>query len=185
MRASHPRLQAFRRGRTVTSAGWIATLGFVAAVIASFGSKAPSFLVNNSPSEPPGLYARSAAPLEPGAVIAFKTPSAAFPYADRRLAYLHTRPLLKAVVAGPGDAVCTAGDVLQVNGARLAGIASTDSEGRVLPRWRGCRSLTSDELFVFSGRIPNSFDSRYYGPVSRRAVLGVYTLVASAPWPAS
>jgi type IV secretory pathway protease TraF len=32
-----------------------------------------------------------------------------------------------------------------------------------------------DELFVFSDRVPNSLDSRYFGPVSTRQVLGVYT----------
>lgn len=185
MRAPSSQLQAFRRVGATVSAGSIATVGLIAAVIASFGARAPTFLVNDSPSEPPGLYARSGSPIGPGALIAFKTPPKAFPYADRRLTYLHTRPLLKAVVAGPGDAVCTDGDVLRVNGARLANIVSTDSEGRVLPRWRGCRSLASDELFVFSGRIPNSFGSRYYGPISRRAVLGVYRLVAPLPWTAS
>jgi type IV secretory pathway protease TraF len=27
---------------------------------------------------------------------------------------------------------------------------------------------------MFSDRVPNSFDSRYYGPVQRAAMLGVY-----------
>jgi conjugative transfer signal peptidase TraF len=82
--------------------------------------------------------------------------------------------MLKAVAAGPGDSVCTAADHLVINGRDLAPIASRDGEGRALPRWTACRQLGPDELFVFSARVPNSFDSRYFGPVSRTAVMGVF-----------
>ncbi len=34
--------------------------------------------------------------------------------------------------------------------------------------------MASDEYFVFSDRVPNSFDSRYFGPISRAAIIGVY-----------
>ncbi len=34
--------------------------------------------------------------------------------------------------------------------------------------------MAADEYFVFSNRVPNSFDSRYFGPISRAAILGVY-----------
>jgi type IV secretory pathway protease TraF len=41
-----------------------------------------------------------------------------------------------------------------------------------------------DEIFVFSARAPNSFDSRYYGPIHRADVLGSYRLVAPFAWEA-
>ena len=83
-------------------------------------------------------------------------------------------PLLKQVAAAEGDLVCTQGSTLAVNGRRLAPIYTVDPHGGRLPQWRGCRRLVAGELFVFSNRIPNSFDSRYYGPVSAQHVLGVY-----------
>jgi len=39
--------------------------------------------------------------------------------------------------------------------------------------WRGSRALGSDEFFVFSSRIPNSFDSRCYGPIDRSQIESV------------
>jgi conjugative transfer signal peptidase TraF len=139
----------------------------------------PDLLLNGSPSEPPGLYLRAQGPARAGAIIAFRTPAAAFPYADRHMPYLHQRPLLKAVAAIAGDEVCTHGDTLAINGIARAAIQTRDQEGGVLPHWSGCRSLRADELFVFSARVPNSFDSRYYGPVNQRAVLGVYRFVGN------
>jgi type IV secretory pathway protease TraF len=34
--------------------------------------------------------------------------------------------------------------------------------------------MASDEYFVFSDRVANSFDSRYFGPISKAAIIGVY-----------
>ena len=67
-----------------------------------------------------------------------------------------------------------AGDQLTINGRVVAPIAKFDREGRALPQWRECRVLRRDEYFVFSNRIPNSFDSRYYGPVAQSEVIGTF-----------
>jgi len=161
--------------------GFFATAGTASALAAGSlfvtASQGPPLLLNRSASEPPGLYWRTPAAIRPGVIVAFRTPGPAFPYADRHMAYLHERPLLKAVAAGPGDRVCTRGDTLVINGVVRAPIQRWDREGRALPRWTACRSLGPDEVFVFSARVPNSFDSRYYGPVNQRAVLGVYRFV--------
>ncbi len=155
----------------------VVSLPAVAALAAILASS-PGLLLNRSPSEPQGLYIRTGAATRSGQIIAFRTPAAAFPYADHRMAYLHHRPLLKAVAAGPGDLVCTLTGMLVINGRPLAPVASVDRQGRALPRWRDCRRMGPSELFVFSARVPNSFDSRYYGPVQRADVLGSYQLLA-------
>ena len=143
-------------------------------------SHAPVALWNTTPSEPEGLYLRSDQRPAPGAIVAFSLPPAAFAYADEAMPYLRRRSLLKAVAAGPGDLVCAGQGGLAINGAHVAPIAARDHLGRDLPHWNECRRLGADELFVFSARVPNSFDSRYFGPVRQTAVLGVYRLVAPA-----
>jgi len=143
----------------------------------------PRVLANVTPSEPPGLYIETGQSPGVGRIVAFRAPPAAFPYADARLSYLHRIPLLKAIAAGPGDHVCSLSGRLAINGADRGPIARLDGAGRVLPRWRSCRRLAHGEFFLFSDRVPNSFDSRYYGPVNARAVLGVYAPVLMVPAP--
>ena len=144
------------------------------AICAALATRGPQALINTTPSEPRGLYVKTHDDPGRGRIIAFPAPAAAFPYAERRLAYLHRTPLLKAVAAGPGDHVCTLGGRLRIAGQVKASIVQNDREGVPLPHWNGCRRLEQDELFVFSDRVPNSFDSRYFGPVRRTSVLGVY-----------
>jgi conjugative transfer signal peptidase TraF len=135
---------------------------------------ARTVLINTTPSEPLGLYARTDAAPRPGRLAAFPVPAAAFPYADRRLGYLHHVPLLKMIAAGPGDRVCTLSGQVTINGQARAAIVASDRDGRVLPHWRACRALGPDEFFALSDRVPNSFDSRYFGPVPVRSVIGVF-----------
>jgi conjugative transfer signal peptidase TraF len=81
-------------------------------------------------------------------------------------------PLIKHVVALPGDCVCARASAIIVNGSRLAGALSRDHAGRVLPRWTGCNVLDSDRLLLLNATVRDSFDGRYFG-ISRRAdVLG-------------
>ena len=139
----------------------------------------PSVLWNRSASEPTGLYIRSADEPAVGRIIAFHAPASAFPYADGRMGYLHQVPILKQVAAGEGDVVCTRAGALSINGRWRAPVFVHDPRGATLPQWRGCRALLKGEFFVFSSRIPNSFDSRYYGPVNVDQIMGVFEPVAT------
>lgn len=133
-------------------------------------------LINDSPSLPEGLwYIVPGATVTPGKVIAFTPPDAALPYVRRHLKRYISQPLLKPVVAGAGARVC--GDAtggFSVDGNRLGFPKAQDSRGNSVTPWTGCRTLTASEFAVFSGRIPNSYDSRYYGPIPRENIKGVY-----------
>lgn len=166
---------------------WV--LGCGAALIsalsmAAAGGARPLLLWNRTASEPEGLYARQDEPVRVGALVAFPAPAAAFPYAKGHMDYLRRVPLLKSVAAVSGDQVCTDAGRLVINGQVRAPILKQDRRGAMLPRWTGCRRLRDGEVFVFSDRIPNSFDSRYFGPVNRDEIVGVFRPVTlSIPSP--
>lgn len=81
--------------------------------------------------------------------------------------------VLKPIAAGPGDHIDTTGDWLLINERCVAPIFTVDSQGRPLPVWRARRVLRPGEFFVFSACVPNSFDSRYYGPIRRCDIIAV------------
>lgn len=132
----------------------------------------PLALVNESPSLPKGLYLRSLdqAPRR-GGVVAVEPPA----FARRYLAALGmpaSVPLLKRVAAAGGERVCRTGGELRWPG-RTATALPRDRRGGSLPAWSGCRRLGPDELLVI-GDTATSFDSRYFGPVRRSSLIGVY-----------
>ena len=169
-----------RKGRT------LAMLACAVLPVAGVGALSvtipqPVVLWNGTPSEPVGLYVRTAAKPSLGAIIAFRAPAEAFPYADARMSYLRRIFILKVVAAGEGDRVCTAGGALTINGRRRAPVWRLDNRGAKLPAWQGCRALMAGEFFVFSDAVANSFDSRYYGPVGQGAIVGVYRPLMVVP----
>ncbi|UWU66136.1 S26 family signal peptidase [Bradyrhizobium sp. NC92] len=84
-------------------------------------------------------------------------------------------PLLKRVEATGGDEICRAKDpigTISINGKVVAEVLKKDRQGRPLPVWEGCMRLVEGEFFLLQPH-PNSFDSRYFGPVLRCDILGV------------
>jgi conjugative transfer signal peptidase TraF len=78
-------------------------------------------------------------------------------------------PLLKSVIANSGDTVECSVNGIRVNGRLLPNTAphNVDSAGRRLAAWPpGIYPVAPGTLWVASTYHPNSFDSRYFGPIS-------------------
>jgi conjugative transfer signal peptidase TraF len=151
----------------------------VVAVLAGIGSlAAPGRLVlyNRTPSVPLGWYYRLFKTPDRGDYVALPLPPAAWGYARVRGDTPSRVHFMKVIAAMAGDSVCAENDRLIVNGHDLGKIRTADAEGRSLPRWGQCRPLGNGEVFLVSA-VPDSFDSRYFGPVSLSDLEGVY-----APW---
>ena len=77
-------------------------------------------------------------------------------------------PLLKPIIANSGAIVVVSADGLSVNGNLLLNTAARqyDSAGRALTAWPlGTYSVPPAMVWVASTYHPNSFDSRYFGPI--------------------
>jgi|SRR6478672_368204 len=147
-----------------------------AAVLGDLANRLPSLaLINESPSLPRGLYLRDPEDrLRPGSIVAVRQPRSAQPYLGS-LGMPGNTLLLKRVAAVGGERVCASGGILETPRRKVKALA-TDRRGAGLASWSGCRPLEDDEV-VLLGDTPSSFDSRYFGPVSRGQITGVYLKV--------
>ena len=131
-------------------------------------------VINTSPSVKPGLYWRGDEKPRVGTIIDFRIPPLARVYVHERTGHFGRRwYILKPIAAGPGDRINTLGRWLYINGRKIAQIYTHDEKGRLLPHWRADCVLGPHEYFVYSNRIWNSFDSRYYGPISQKQIAAV------------
>lgn len=131
-------------------------------------------ILNLSPSVAPGFYVAIGARPGAGQLVEFRLPRAfQDAYPQCAVCARSNTLILKPIAAGPGDHVDTTGSVLRINGITLAPIQTHDSQGRPLPVWRANRLLEHGEYFVFSGRVWNSLDSRYFGPIRDGDIVAV------------
>ena len=108
-----------------------------------------------------------------GSIVLTTLPPDAAALAAQR-GYLPARvPLLKRVGAVAPQEVCITGRVVRIDSVPSAAVLPADRWRRPLPSWQQCRRLEPGELFLLSVTNPASFDSRYFGPVSASAVIGV------------
>ncbi|MGV8180285.1 S26 family signal peptidase [Pseudomonas aeruginosa] len=169
----------WKYGAMATDTRWarwplaLATGGLVALGWAMFGASSPRVVYNASDSVPAGWYhITSTGSLAAGDLVLVRLPAHAATLAAQR-GYLPSHvPLLKSVAAVSPQIVCAQGDQMLVDGHVVVRRLYRDQQGRALPFWQACRRLVGDELFLLSTSNPESFDSRYFGPIRASAVIG-------------
>jgi conjugative transfer signal peptidase TraF len=174
------------RARIVLAA--LVACGLAALAWASFVQPSARIVYNPSDSVPVGWYRVTPAHALPdtlyvGSIVLTTLPADAATLAAQR-GYLPSHlPVLKRVGAVAPQHVCIVNGIVRIDSVPVAAVLRADRWGRPLPSWPQCRQLTEGELFLLSATNPASFDSRYFGPVSAPAVIGVAQPIRLEPQP--
>ena len=158
------------RGRTATI---LMTVAAVALVLLTMDEATPTYIWNASRSVPIGLYQlRPAGRLAVTELVAVRPPEPLATFLDLN-GYLPIGvPMLKRVLALPGQTVCRKGLTISIDGIDMGDALSRDSRGRPLPVWQGCHAVGADELFLMNWQSEESLDGRYFGFVPNSSVIG-------------
>jgi conjugative transfer signal peptidase TraF len=158
------------RGQLTTIA---LTFGAVALVMSTMGAAAPSYIWNASSSVPIGLYRLQPADrLVVTELVAVQPPEPLASFLDLN-GYLPIGiPMLKRVLALPGQTVCRRGLLISVDAIEMGEALSRDKRGRPLPVWQGCRVVGAGKLFLMNWQSEGSLDGRYFGLVPQSSVIG-------------
>jgi conjugative transfer signal peptidase TraF len=145
----------------------IGLIGFSAA-----HNSPPWVIWNASPSAPVGFYRMIAGAPKKGDFVLVRPPQSVSQLANSRLYIPANIPLVKRIAAISEDHVCAHLHVILINGHAVARQLGRDSSGRKMPLWQGCRLLREGEYFLLMAEVPASFDSRYFGPVRSKNLIG-------------
>ena len=158
------------RGRLVTI---VMTFGAVVLVMSTMGEATPTYIWNASRSVPIGLYQLHPADrLVVTELVAVRPPEPLATFLDLN-GYLPIGvPMLKRVLALPGQSVCRKGQTISVDAIDMGEAQSRDSRGRPLPVWQGCRVVGAKEIFLMNWQSEHSLDGRYFGFVPQSSVVG-------------
>lgn len=80
--------------------------------------------------------------------------------------------MMKHVAALSGDNVCQRDNKLFINGHDAAALKNTYAPGHPLPTKHFCGDVKKDQFLALSTSNPKSYDGRYFGPVTRHAIVG-------------
>ena len=158
------------RGRLTTIA---MTFGAVALVMSTIKEATPAYIWNASKSVPIGLYqVQPVGRLVVTELVAVRPPEPLATFLDLN-GYLPIGvPMLKRVLALPGQTVCRKGLTISVDAIEMGEALSRDRRGRPLPVWQGCRVVGADEVFLMNWQSEDSLDGRYFGLVPQSSVIG-------------
>lgn len=158
-------------GRTHTLVAMLASVGSLSL---TFGKAAPPlYMWNASASVPVGLYQlQSTDERYVAELVAIMPPEPLATFLADGHYLPRGIPLLKHVLALPGQSVCRDGLTVRVDTVAMGVARESDGRGRPLPTWQGCRVIGSGELFLMNWQSADSLDGRYFGPIPASAVIG-------------
>jgi type IV secretory pathway protease TraF len=139
--------------------------------------QSPPIIINETISMAKGVYVRNSdtQSLRRGDIIAMPMNASAQDYLGGKLGYPKDTILIKRVSGLSGDVMCSHGAKVTIN-AQAVNATRRDSTGSLLPYWTGCHVLLPNEVFLL-GDHASSFDSRYFGPVTKSGLSGTYKAV--------
>lgn len=133
----------------------------------------PAFIWNASDSVPIGLYRlRSADKLFVTELLAVQPPEPLATFLDLNGYLPAGLPMLKRVLALPGQTVCRTGLSISVDDVAVGEAKDHDRRGRPLPKWQGCRVVGDGELFLMNWQSDDSLDGRYFAFLQASSVIG-------------
>jgi conjugative transfer signal peptidase TraF len=155
--------------------GWVMTTSFAALFVGVLAllRPVPKLIWNASASVPIGLYlVKPAGDLHIGELVLVRPPEAIAAFLDKRGYLARGVPLLKHVLAFPGQRVCRTGRTITVDGMAMGDALDHDHLGRILPEWSGCRIVADCEIFIMNWQSEHSFDGRYFGALPASSIVG-------------
>ncbi|KRQ98881.1 conjugal transfer protein TraF [Bradyrhizobium valentinum] len=137
------------------------------------GGATPRYIWNASNSVPIGLYRIApAGKFTATELVAVQPPDPLAAFLDLNDYLPSGLPMLKRIVALPGQVVCRTGLTITVDNLEMGQARERDGRNRPLPAWQGCLIIAEDEIFIMNWQSTDSLDSRYFGPLPASAVIG-------------
>jgi conjugative transfer signal peptidase TraF len=151
----------------------LTTFAATGLLLSTVGGATPYYIWNASNSVPIGLYrVQPATRLAVTELVAVQPPDLLATFLDLN-GYLPIGvPMLKRVLALPGQTVCRKGLTIAVDGIDVGEARERDGRGRRLPVWHGCRVIAEGDVFVMNWQFTDSLDGRYFGSLPASAVIG-------------
>ncbi len=151
----------------------LTALAAVAALVSTIGGATPRYIWNASNSVPIGLYrVAPAGKLSVTELVAVQPPDPLAAFLDLNDYLPYGVPMLKRIVALPGQVVCRTGLIITVDNLEMGQARARDHRNRPLPAWQGCRIIGEGDVFVMNWQSEDSLDSRYFGSLPASAVIG-------------
>src|SRR5882724_444607 len=151
----------------------LTTLGAAAALLSTVGARSTHYIWNASTSVPIGLYRlRPTGNLFVTELVAVVPPDPLATFLESRRHLPRGIPMLKRVLALPGQTVCRDHLTIMVDKTWVGEARERDSRDRPLPNWQGCHVVAEGEVFLMNWQSVDSFDGRYFGMLPMSAIIG-------------